>query len=161
MGLENDSWANWDPPSYKGYGQIGGDSEEKLEERKVSREEIMVYLWREMFSLRKSQVRFICKLLWDIQRGSTWKRCGTCGLWSWGILLWGINYTENDCFSGVFEPKRREWTTALLQKHFGSLPGSIHQFLFMCLVSSPDKLQWNRNHSFLVKSSFFSFKIWL
>lgn len=31
MGLENDSWANWDPPSYKGYGQIGGDSEEKLE----------------------------------------------------------------------------------------------------------------------------------
>ena len=49
MGLENDSWANWDPPSYKGYGQTGGDSEEKLEERKVSREEIMVYLRREMF----------------------------------------------------------------------------------------------------------------
>lgn len=24
MGLENDSWANWDPSSYKGYGQIGG-----------------------------------------------------------------------------------------------------------------------------------------
>ena len=63
MGLENDSWANWDPPSYKGYGQTGGDSEEKLEERKVSREEIMVYLRREMFSLRKSQVRFIRKLL--------------------------------------------------------------------------------------------------
>lgn len=35
---------NCDPPSYKGYGQIGGDSEEKLEERKVSREEIIVYL---------------------------------------------------------------------------------------------------------------------
>ena len=114
-----------------------------------------------MFSLRKSQVGFICKLLWDIQRGSKWKRCGTCGLWSWRILLWGINHRENDCFSGVLEPKRRQWTTALLQKYFGSLRGSIHQFLFMGLLISPDKFQWSRNHAFLMESSFFSFKIWL
>lgn len=116
------------------------------------------FLKKEVFSLRKSSMRFIWKLFWDIQRAT----CGR-GIRPVDYGSRSIQYRGNVCISGNSRPGGEEWTSDLrqwlmdfLKAYLGvSISSCSHAYLVL------QTIPLNRKNSFIMQHSCFSLEMLL